>query len=108
MDFGREFTLANGEAGTVRDLSIRFDRVPTDNRCPVGGPCVRDGDAVVVVTLRGASAAPSTIQLHTQDGPDHVARYAGYRVRLVRLEPRPVGEQHVPLPRYRATFIVTR
>jgi len=110
VEFGREFKLRDGEAAQVgrEGLVIRFERVTGDARCPVGDPCVSDGDAVVLVTLRQQSNAPVSIELHTNPASTTEARYLGYRVRLVRLEPRPVGEQPVPLPQYWATFVVSK
>ena len=110
VDFAREFKLRNGEAAHVGNdgLVIRFERVTEDARCPVGNTCVSDGDAVVLVTLRERLDVPASLELHTNPSSTSEGKYLGYRVRLVRLEPRPVGEQRVPLPQYWATFMVSR
>ena len=89
-------------------LVLRFERVPEDARCPVGDPCVSDGDAVALVTLRQPPHEAASLALHTHPSSTPEGTYMGYRVRLVRLEPRPVGDQYVPLPQYWATFMVTR
>ena len=106
----REFKLRSGEAADIGDdgVVLRFARVTRDARCPVGDPCRHQGDATVVVIAAKPPQAPAALELHTD--PEFVAdaEYVGYRVRLVRLEPRPVGEQPVPLPQYWATFVVSK
>jgi hypothetical protein len=110
-EFDREFKLRNGEAAQVgnESLVLRFERVTTDGRCPVGDPCVSGvGDAVVLVTVEQPPHEPAGLELHTDPSSTPEGLYLRYRVRLVRLEPRPVGEQYVPLPQYWATFVVSR
>jgi hypothetical protein len=108
-EIGREFELRNTESAAIgtEGLTLRFNRVTTDDRCSVGSRCESDGDAVVEVTLRPPSSDAAILELHTDPARRTEARYLRYAVRLVRLEPRPVGEQPVPLPQYTATFIVS-
>jgi hypothetical protein len=110
MAFDRAFTLRNGEAAQVGSdgLVLRFERVTADARCPVGDTCVSDGDAVVLGTVRQPPHEPAALEFHTNPGATPEGKYLRYRVRLVRLEPRPVGEQYVPLPQYWATFMVSQ
>jgi hypothetical protein len=111
VEFGGDFELRNGETTQVGNegLTLRFERVTRDGRCPIGDPCTSDvGDATVLVTVQQPPHEPAALKLHTHPGLSGEGRYRGYRVRLARLEPRPVGEQPVPLPQYRATFIVSR
>lgn len=110
VEFEQEFKLRNGEATHVGNdgLVLRFERVTKDARCPVGNACVSDGDAVVLVTLRQPPHEPVALELHTNPSSTPEGKYLQYRVRLVRLEPRPVGEQYVPLPQYWGTFMVSQ
>ena len=113
MEFDREFKLRDGEAAHVGHdgLVLRFERVTEDGRCPVGNTCVSDGDALVLVTVRQPPNELVSLELHTNPtNPRSTVegKYLRYRVRVVRLEPRPVGEQFVPLPQYWATFRVSK
>ena len=110
VKFDRVFKLRNGEAAYVGNagLVLRFERVTADARCPVGDTCVADGDAVVRVTVRQPPHESAALELHTNPGSTPEGQYLRYRVRLVRLEPRPVGEQYVPLPQYWATLRVSQ
>ena len=105
---GEEFKLRNGGSATITStgLTVRFDRVDRDDRCPVGAQCVQEGDAVVLVEVRESEQAAAVLELHTEAGKENERPYRNYRVRLVRLDPRPVGEQHTPLPQYTATFVL--
>jgi hypothetical protein len=107
-EFEREFQLHNSETATIgrEGLMLRFDRVTRDDRCPVGSRCEAEGDAIVEVTLWQPSADAATFDLHTDASLRTEARYLRYAVRLARLDPRPVGEQPVPLPNYAGTFVV--
>jgi len=110
VQFEQEFVLRDGEAAQVdpEGLMLRFERVSRDTRCPVGDPCRSEGDAVVRVSVWPSPNAPVVLDLHTDPSLTTEGRYLQYLVRLVRLQPRPVGEQHVPLPRYWATFVVSK
>jgi hypothetical protein len=110
-EFNREFKLRNGAAARIGNegLELRFERVVADGRCPVGDPCLSDpGDAVVVVTVQQPAHERAVLELHTHPALRPTGQYFGYLIRLVRLEPRPVGEQPVPLPQYSGTFVVSR
>jgi hypothetical protein len=109
--FGEEFSLHNGETATVGKndlLLVRFDQVTSDARCSIGSTCPQDGDAIVIVIVRQARDEPASLELHTQAGLTAEATYRQYHVKLVRLEPRPVGEQSVPLQQYVATLTVSK
>jgi len=109
VPLGGEFRLRDGETALVgkNDLLVRFDHVASDARCSVGSSCPDDGNAVVVISVRQPPNESVSVELHTGTGRAGEATYLQYRVRLVRLEPRPVGEQPVPLPHYVATLIVS-
>lgn len=111
VELDQEFRLRNGHAARVgrHGLTVRFERVTRDDRCPAGDPCTADpGNAVVLVTVQQPLQASATFELHTNPNATGARQYLRYRVRLVRLEPRPIGEQKVPLDRYWATLQVSR
>jgi hypothetical protein len=102
------FTLAPGETVPVEGagLTVTFESVSADSRCPVDVTCVWEGDAVVLVSARPATAAPR--ELHTSGRFATEAEVGEYRVRLVELTPMP-RQGASPAPGdYRATFVVTR
>lgn len=88
---GEPFEVKAGETGRLADetLSVRFDRVTEDSRCPVGVQCVWEGDAGVQLTLEKPPAAAEARVLHTSRRFGRETEYAGLVVRLVDLQPEP-------------------
>ena len=110
-DLDEPFTLEAGGAAHVgaAGLTVRFEGVSADSRCPVDVTCVWEGDVVVdVVTVR--SGAERAWQLHSaadRVGPGAVV-VDGLRLELVGVEPAPREGMTIPQGDYRATLRVTR
>ncbi|HYR07728.1 MAG TPA: hypothetical protein VEQ60_08160 [Longimicrobium sp.] len=102
------FTLRVGRSATVagEGLTVSFEAVPSDSRCPTGVQCVWAGDAVVQVVLSKDGKAFGA-ELHTNLEPTSVD-YLNYNVRLVSLDPYPSSTNPIPQSQYRATFVVTK
>ena len=103
-----EFELAPGESARIgaTNLTVVFDSVSADSRCPVDVVCVWEGDATVAVTVLQSSGERAVLELHTSAGSAREKPYGGYVVRLVGLRPQP--RQGVPIPAadYRARLEV--
>ena len=109
VSVGDRFTLAPGQTAQVEGTGLRvtFESVTADSRCPVDVTCVWEGDAVVVVSVRPASAGAVQHDLHTAGRYPSEAQEGDYLVRLVDLAPvRREGGSPGP-GAYRATFVVT-
>ena len=102
----REVELAPGESAQVEGLSVKFEGVSADSRCPVGVQCFWEGDAVVVVTLNAPARAGAALELHTAGRFPREATFGHYRVKLVSLVPQPREGEPVPAGDYRATLLV--
>src|SRR5262245_45596774 len=65
------FELRPGETATVsgEGLTVAFEGVPADSRCPVDVNCITAGDATVRLRTRKAGHADGEPELHTNDGP---------------------------------------
>src|SRR5690606_20640656 len=60
-----EFTLAPGESARIEDtgLTVRFDGVENDSRCPANATCAQEGNATVRVTVSdGGSTREYTLK----------------------------------------------
>lgn len=108
VPLGRPFELAPAASTQVNGLTLGFERVAEDSRCPIDALCVWEGDATVVLSLRGASSEPVSFELHTGGGRPREAGFAGYTVRLVSLLPAVRSDRAISPADYRATLIVTR
>jgi hypothetical protein len=105
-----EFTLAPGESARIRgeSLTVAFDSVTSDSRCPINVTCVWEGDAVVVVTLTHPARERASVELHTSGRFARSVRYGEFEVALVKLAPEPREGSPISPTAYRATLQVTR
>lgn len=106
---GREFEVEVGETARLDEgrLSITFQEVPSDSRCPIDAVCVRAGEAVVTVALSTPGREASTVALEIPSAQKSTATYGEYRVELLRLLPAPRAGTTRTEP-YVATLRVTR
>ncbi|HEX6037314.1 hypothetical protein [Longimicrobium sp.] len=102
------FPLHVGSRATVAgaDVTVRFESVASDSRCPTGVQCVWAGNAVVRAVLSQGNKAFGA-ELNTTLEPKSV-RYLDYQVALVSLTPQPAQGSAIDPSRYEATFVVTR
>jgi hypothetical protein len=102
------FELRPGETATVsgEGLTVSFEGVPADSRCPVDVTCITAGDATVRLRARKAGLPDGEPELHTNDGP-HEASYDGYRIVLRKLEPLPRDGVTLTPGDYVATLVVS-
>jgi hypothetical protein len=106
---GQEFTLGPGQTASLADgaLSVRFERVSEDSRCPQGVNCVWEGDAVVALVAARAGGTGQH-QLHTSGRFARQVMEGPYRIELLKLEPVPAEGTQVPPAQYTATLRVVR
>ena len=115
ITLGAPFTLRVGARAVLADdaLSVRFDSVTADSRCPSNVQCVRAGEAIVQLTLR-AGAIDSTVRLQTPSAPARTAfapstaTIGAYSVTFASLEPVPVAGQERRQADYVAHLVVDR
>lgn len=108
VSLDQPFELGVGRSATVagEGVTVRFEGVPSDSRCPTGVQCVWAGDALVHAVLSKDRKAFGA-ELHTTLDPRSVD-YLTYNVALVSLAPYPSTSGSISQSQYRATFVVTR
>jgi hypothetical protein len=105
--FDEPFELrAGASVGLAEALTLIFDRVASDSRCPIDALCITNGDAVVAVTISQGAAGAGRRELHTE--PPSEALYLNYSVKLLELQPYPQSGRQARPEDYVATFIVAR
>ena len=105
-----QIVLAPGESMRIRefDITITFEGVVEDSRCPTGVDCIREGDAAVRIRIDARAVPPATYILHTSEAFDREIVHGEVRVRLVAVTPHPaVGSTRRPED-YRATLSIRR
>ena len=102
-----EFTLAPGEAAAVEgaSLSVRFNRIAGDNRCPADANCILGGSADVSVT---AVSETSTRDYVLRTGDMQPVQHDGFTIALVQVSPYPFSARTIEPDEYRVTLKVTR
>ena len=102
----RELELGVGESASAHGLTVKFEGVSEDSRCPIGVQCFWEGDAVVRLSVSEPSRQGAALELHTAGRFPREGTYGRYRVRLVGLVPQPKEGEGVPAGQYRATVQV--
>ena len=102
-----DFVLAPGQSASVQstDVTVRFDRVTNDSRCPADAFCIQGGDALVHITV-GSSRGTREYDLHT--GSLQPVRHEDLTIHLSQLAPYPFSSRTIAPDDYRATLRVTR
>jgi hypothetical protein len=102
-----EFALAPGQTASFAalGLTVRFDRVSNDSRCPRGATCVWAGNAAVLVTLQRAGAAAYAVTLNSYSNPKS-AKDGNETVTLVGLLGQPDVNRPIVSSEYRARLVV--
>jgi len=105
----RDFELTVGQSAKVdgTTLTIAFNGVTEESRCPVGVQCIWAGNAAVALSLADGSGAKTEASVNTTLDP-HSARVSGYEISLVGVNPYPKQGMTIPRASYVATFHVTR
>jgi hypothetical protein len=105
------FSLIVNQSGelTSDGLTIRFQTVLNDWRCPSKVNCAEAGNATVVLEVGLPDQEPARFELSVNPPGSQTADYDVYQIRLLELAPYPeIIDQVIPLEDYRATFEVVK
>ena len=106
MSFGQPFELRAGASAVVGgSLTVLFDRVTSDSRCPADAICVTAGDAVVALRLSRPGAAAAEREVHSDTGGSRTT-YQGYTITLEALTPYPLSSRPTRPEDYVAKLVV--
>lgn len=103
------FRLGYGDAARfpTDDVTVRFEGVLEDSRCPVGVDCVRAGEARARFTLVDAEGTEHAFTLtlpggvmDVSDDPDvsPLVQASAYSLQLLRLQPYPGLDAEAEMP----------
>ena len=102
-----EFVLAPGETASVSGtgLTIGFERVVNDSRCPADAICITAGEAEVALSVRRVGRPAEALSLRTAESRNR-AEIGDWVLSLTRLAPYPFSDHAIPAGDYRATLRV--
>jgi hypothetical protein len=104
-DFPQTIELQAGASKKIsNDLSIRFNSVLEDSRCPTGVQCAWEGNAEILLELSGGS--PATVHLNTGAQFPRTEIYNGHTITLQELSPYPAEGMHIDESRYTAILAI--
>lgn len=110
------FELAPGDTATIEgtNISIHFDKLISDSRCPSNVQCIQLGDAKVLMELFNGNDGGHQIVgvipglVPTPFIGNDVIQFQDYRFQLLQLSPYPVsGEERFEASEYRALISFT-
>jgi len=106
--FSRELVLTPGQTASVSEggISLRFEGVSGDSRCPIDGICITGGDALVKLTVVPTRGNSQDYALHT--GDMRPVAHGDLTIALVDLTPYPYSARPIVPDDYRATVRVSR
>lgn len=109
VPLGRAFDLRVGAPTRIRgeSLTVEFEKVVEDSRCPKGATCVWEGDAVARFQLLGSSGERVTLDLHTQSRFPREGTFQKFRIRLIGVAPARRSGSDIPPDTYVATLVVS-
>lgn len=104
----RRLVLAPGQSSFVSEarMTVQFETVAGDSRCPADALCVLGGDAVVRLQFTSAGAGARAHELHT--GDMRPVQHDDVTIALVELAPYPFSAHPIQPHEYRATLRLTR
>ena len=95
-----EVRLGPGQAVLVDSaLTVRFESVPADSRCPSLALCVWEGDGAVALSYAFGAGPTTPDTLHTTLDPK-AAPFQGYTITLLELLPYPATSDPIPQGNY--------
>ena len=109
ISFDQSFTLKPGDSVVVgvERVTVAFDRVTADSRCPRDVQCIRAGDATVLVGIAPTGQPDGSVELKTTPR-GATSTMGGFTLTLNELQPAPRAAQPTQASEYRATFVLSK
>ncbi|MBP6827569.1 MAG: hypothetical protein KA165_13490 [Saprospiraceae bacterium] len=112
FDLNKSFQLGHGATACLSDgdLTIRFDSIAGDSRCPLGVQCIWAGRADAVLTLGHAKNSQTATLSSGDTGQGGVREtvFEGYTIKLESVEPMTEQGKTIEPKDYRLMLTVAR
>lgn len=90
------------------DLSILFESVSMDCRCPDGAVCIWEGYVEIALKAEKKGWSPINLKLSTYNGDQDSVSFMGYSLHLVNVTPYPSIDYERDSTAYKAELILKR
>jgi hypothetical protein len=100
----KEFTLMVGQTGLFQlmNLSITFNKVISDSRCPSDVICIWTGEVQIEVLIKIDEQQQTVIMSDKKNQYN----FSNLELNLLKVEPYPTSRQQIKPSDYKATFIL--
>ena len=99
---------AHETAITGEDMSVKFEAILEDSRCPEGVQCVWAGNARIELAVTKAGEDTASLELNTNDRYPVEAHYLDYTITLIDLKPYPKAAEQKDIENYTATIEIQK
>lgn len=111
IQLNQPFTLSINQPAqsSEKGLSLTFQKVLEDSRCPSKVQCVWSGQARISINVSQTGQAPAALEMNTNPPlKQDVVTYGDFQIQLLALDPYPEDRgQYIPAETYEATFVMT-
>ncbi len=90
------------------ELTVQFESVPVDCRCPDGAVCIWEGYVEIQLKAQQKDQAPVTLALSTYGGDRDSVLFLNYSLQLVGVTPYPSIEEERDPTAYKADLILRK
>jgi len=104
---GEQFSLGVGESASIRSerVTISFERLLGDSRCPIDAICIWEGEALVALSIEERGRPAFSFELSTRAPQTTVS---SYRITLRGVTPAPRSNVRIDPRSYRVELVVTK
>ncbi len=101
-DLGQAFTLKPGQSAKIEseDLTLKFEKVLNDSRCPVGVTCIWEGQIQCLLTVKTPNKTEQITLTLSGSEDDASQLYGQYRIEF-NVTPYPVANETISANDYR-------
>jgi hypothetical protein len=105
---GERFLLRPGESASIRGdrLTITFEGILSDNRCPIDVVCITAGEARAAFRVERPGEPADSFELDTDRNPTRAV--AGHQISLISVSPAPRSTVRIAPGDYRVELVVSR
>lgn len=110
-ELGEPFELMFGQEASIEPegVTVRFDSVDEDSRCPSDVVCIQQGQATITISAKiGEADAGQHMLTIGADESKSFATFGQYSVKMTDLQPYPVSTVQTNEEDYVATLVVSR
>lgn len=109
-ELGEPFELMFGQDASIEseDITVRFDSVVEDSRCPSDVVCIQQGQATIMISveIEGTDAGQHMLTNGADESKSVATFGRQYSVRMTDLQPYPVSTVQTEEQDYVATLVV--